>query len=830
MINYKFEEVDSVTVKKKNTKTKSKRAMPKVTTEPLKNVKENIEEVNIATQSNEDMKAYAIYVARCRAIPDCIDGLKPVIRRIIWCAGNDFKGQGFVKTASMMGRVIQKYNPHGDASVKLAIRNMINSFSTKYPTMVGSGSWGTKINPCPASERYTSCKLSQFAIDVFLQDIYDDRSSTDWVPTYENNYWEPVYLPAKIPTLLILGQMGIAVGMKTSIPSHNLGEVIDVTIKLMKDPNAPFCLIPDECMPCQIQDTDFQKINDTGIGSYVSQGIIDIGEYDRHPALFVKSLPDFTFFDSIKETINEMWREKKMPYIIDMVSQTRTDLKTGKFIMSEVIILQKGSDPYFVREFLYANTGIRQIRQVRLITIHNKKLEPMTYRSYLLEFINFRRRTIFRRMNGALQKYKTAIHEKEFFVKVMTNKDIDKIITMIRKQKTKDDSVLVEYLIDKLRITTSQAKFLLKTDLAKLSAGHLEEYKQQLKEYKAKEKELFDTITSQKKIDEYIINEMLEIKKKYNTPRLCKIISKEESLGIAPGTFKLVFTKKNFIRKIGENEAITGLGNDEVNFSIIAENTDDILIFTQLGKVFKVPVSKIFLYAKGTNGMDVRILNKYITSNIACAARYSTIKKLAEFKRVKKNYIFVVTRKGYVKKMDLDDMLNAIPSGIIFSKLDEGDYVQDIIFGPDTMDILFYSGPKVLRISSKEVPYLKRSTKGNRVSTANTLIDGMNFAMPMSTELVIVTKLGFINKIPLNIVERSNRGKAGVRVIRLNKANRKHPDDTILSIWPCRDEDVIAINEGRKTEHIPVADIPQGTTVSTGKQMVQNPIRVTLQK
>lgn len=790
-----------------------------------KTFKEDIDSSNLIEQTKEDMRAYAIYVARFRAIPDITDGLKPLIRKIIYCLGNDFRSRGFVKTASVTGRTIEKYSPHGDASLVNSMRNMIK-FS-KVNLADGGGAWSSRVNENPAAPRYTEIKISQFAIDVFMQDIYDDPRSTDWIDNYDKRFKEPLHFPAKIPTLLILGQMGIAVGLKVSIPSHPLGEVIDTTIALIKNPKAKFCLIPDECMPCEIHDTDFQKINDTGMGTYIAQGIIDIGEYNNHPALFVRSLPDFTFFSSIKESINNMWQQKKMPYIVDMIS--RSDERTGKFVMEEVIILQKGADPYFVREFLYANTSLRQTRQVKLIVIKNEKLEEnMSYREYLLNFINFRRLTVFRKKNAELQKYRTAIYEREFYVKVMSNKDIDKIIAMIRKHKTREDSVLIDYLIDKLKITTSQAKFLLKVNLSKLSAGHLQEYKDQLKEFQRREKEILDLLLDPKNIDKYIINEMLEIKRKYDTPRVCKIVSKSESLGIAPGTFRLVFTKKNFIRKIGENENITGLGNDAVNFILTVDNTDDILIFTSIGRVFKFPVHKIPLYTKGSNGIDIRILNKYISSNIVCAARVSTLETLAKSKKFK-NFLFVVSRKGYIKKIDLDDIIAAIPSGIIFSKLDQGDYVKNIIFGPSKMDILVYAGPKVLRIPAKEVPYLKRSTKGNRVSTATTEIDGMNFAIPNATDLVIVTKLGFVNRIPITLVPTTTRGKAGTKVIKLAKATKSHPEDSILSIWPCCEQNNIVVNEGRSIKTVPVSEIKIGTTISSGVPMFTSPIRVSLQ-
>lgn len=782
---------------------------------------ENIKDVNIAIQSAEDLRAYAIYVARCRAIPDVIDGLKPVIRKILWCAAHDFKGQGFYKTAKIMGQVIHKYNPHGDASVQLAIRNMINDFSTKIPTMDGSGSWGHKSNPYPAAPRYTECKISQFAIDVFIQDIYDDPRTTDWMNNYDNKCLEPCYLPAKIPALLVLGQLGIAVGMKSSIPSHSLAEVIDTTIGLMKNPNMPFCLIPDECMPCELHNTNFQKINDTGMGSYVAQGIIEVGEYDKHPALFVKSLPDFTFFDSIKESIIELVEKKKLPYVVDLISKSKVDPKTSKTYMNEVIILSKGSDPYFVKEFLYTNTAIRQTRQVKLITIKDNKLAMMNYREYLLNFIEFRRNTVFRKMNALLQKYKTAIHERETYIKAMTSGEIDNIIKMIRKQKTADDSELIEYFIEKLRITSLQARFLLNTDLKKLSKGNLDKYRKELKMYQEEEQRIMNIILNPKNIDQYIIDEMNTIKQKYASPRLCRVLSTSEAKGIPSGVFKLVFTKNGFVRKMTVDNPIGYMGNDEVSHVISVSNEEDILLFLDSGKVHRVSVYKIPLYAKGTNGVDLRVINKYLTSSIVSVAREDTLKSLCNGRKFK-NFIFVLSDMGFIKKMDIEDILTTPSSGLIYSKLDGSDKVNSILFGPDKLDLIVYNESKILRFSAKEAPYLKRSTKGNKVMGSDK-IKGMNLLLPTMDKLVIISKDGMVNLIPTLAIPVQNRSRSGNKCMKLKKG------DSILSIWPCNIKDVLTINDIKNIKRIPIESLQMSSTVSMGTKLLESPYRVSIE-
>lgn len=788
-------------------------------------VAERIQDVNLELQARDDSQAYAIYVARNRAIPDFIDGLKPVIRKILWCAAHDFGGQGFIKTANIVGQVMRKYNPHGDAGVNSAIRNMINDFSTKYPIMEGSGSWGTKVDPYAAQPRYNECKISQFAIDVFIKDIKEDKRATDWMANYDNKCYEPVYLPAKIPVLLILGQMGIGVGIKTTIPSHNLGDVIDVTIKLIHDPNAPFVLIPDECMPCEIMDTDWAKINNDGYGTYIAQGIIDIGEYEGKPCLIVRSLPDFTFYDKIDERIKALAKEGKMPFIVDVISRSGVGKTNGKedpkkYRFEEIIVLKKGTDPNFVKEFLYANTNIRQTRQVNLIVIKNNNLASMGYREYLLEFINFRRMSVFRKLNARLQVLKTRIHETELYIKLLTSGHIDKVIQMIRKSKSADRSEIADFLAQKLRVTPVQARYLSHVTLPELSEGYLQQCIARMKQYNDEIKSIMRILLDPKQIDEVIIQEMLEIKAKYNDAKKCKIVSKSQIKGIAPGVFKLVIMKNNTIKKLNEADSVPPSQMGKVNLMLLADNAEDIVVFSSLGKAFKIPVHKIPLSDPSSDGTDVRILNKYCTTNVIGVARESTLKALCSSKA--KNFIFTVTKQGFIKRIDIEDVINAPTSGIIYARVDPGDQMQAVLFGPAKMDLLLYTANKAIRIHPKEVPYLRRSTKGNRVSTAATTINGMNFILPQSTDLVVITKNGYVNRVPVAHVEMTTRGRAGSSIIKLTKG------DEIHTVWTCTADSKLVIREGRSQKEVPVASLEMASTVSTGKQLFQDVTKVFL--
>lgn len=303
---------------------------------------------------------------------------------------------------------------------------------------------------------------------------------------------------------------------------------------------------------------------------------------------------------------------------------------------------------------------------------------------------------------------------------------------------------------------------------------------------------------------------------------MCRVVSSNEAKGVAQGVFKLIFTKRGFIRKIGENDAIGSFANDEFLFSIMVNNTEDVIVFSDNGKVFRLSVAKIPLYARGSNGIDVRVLNKYITSTIISAAREETLKHLATNKKFK-NFIFVVSKNGYIKKMDLDDIVSAPASGFIYSKLDPQDTVQDIIFGPDKMDILVQCHNKVLRMPAREVPYLKRSTKGNRASTASNQVDSLNFLIPSATHLVVITKNGKVNKISLDCLPTLSRGRAGQSVIKLLG------DDDVLCVLPCTENQILVVNDGRALKRVPVVDIKSGGTIQPGVTLFGNPIKAVIE-
>lgn len=770
---------------------------------------EKIIERNLLDQFIDDSTRYAIYVTRLRALPDYKDGLKPVQRDILYCMYNDSKAIGHtIKSSSVVGRTMELYHPHGDSAIYGTMKPMANWFEIKIPYIDVMGNFGNFQGDPAAASRYTEIKLSKFALDAMIGDLKDSKQASDWIDTYDNRTVKPEFLPAKVPSLLINGTFGIAVGMKVEIPRHNLVEVIDATLKLIRNPNASIELIPDHCMPCYIiQDkkNQFKEISNKGFGSYKVRGIIDIGEFKGNPALFIRSIPDLTFLDSITEKIESLVEANKLIQI-----QTCYDKSTEDGI-NYVIVLKKGSDANYVREVIYKNTPMEQNCRVNFEVLDGITPLRMSYKSYLESFIEFRKNTKFRLYFNKLQSIQTKIHERDAFIKLLESGEIDNIISMIKGQKNIDDNYLVEYIIKKVGVTDLQAKYILSADLRKLSIGYLNKYKQDAIELESEKNIYMNKITDDNVIISDIVEELEDIKAKYGRPRCCRVISATSVSDIPKGEFKIVITENNFIKKLGLNDSLGNLRGDSVKQILKVDNTENILIFDEQGKVFRLPVHKLPLTDKASTGVDIRMVVKGLTSNINTVIYEPIIKDITD--KVHKHFMVMITEKGLIKKLDLQDFLNVPPSGILYIKLDSGDRVVGVIIAGDNSELLISSGRKVLRMSMREVPHLKRNTKGNRSMNTADPIDGLSIIGSDATDIVVVTDSGKINRFDSLALPCMPRGRAGSSVIKLGK-------DSIKAVYGCKSNDIIHITTMNNIYDINVSDIKNGSSISSGEKMI----------
>ena len=688
-------------------------------------------------QFKEDYTRYALYTTYKRVLSDFRDGLKPAQRRIIYTM---FKNSGAVnhtvKAQAVLGDAMKYYHPHGPDGLYAGVKPMVNWWESKVPLIDKQGSFGNLSGDGAAAPRYTEIKLSKFAQECIIGDLFTTDKSVDWLENYSNTCLEPEFLPVKVPLLLIEGSLGIGVGLRADIPAHNLSEVIDATLFLMHNPEGQVVLVPDHCMNCEIYDTDWSKISKTGFGHYKIRGIIDIEDYKGKKALVIKSLPDLTFLDTVKEKIEELVEKKKLIQIDNIYDECT------QFNMRLVVVLKNGADPNFVRDVIYKNTKVEQTLRINFETLYGFNPLRMSYKSYLLSFIDFRKQTKFRVYTNKLQDVQTKIHEREAYIKVLESGEIDNIIAMIKKQKSTDDSILIDYLIKKLKITDLQAKYIINADLRKLSIGYLNKYKAEAVELDKLRKNYMGIILDEKKIEAEIEAELLDIKARYGKPRTCKIIKGVDDQDIPKGMMQVAVTEKNFIKKVPEGTAIGSFRNDSIRTLIKIDNTDSILIFDEQGRVFKLPVHKIPFTDRTSNGTDIRFLMKGLTSNINCIIPESIVKELAKKgSHNNKHYLITITRSGLYKRMDLDDFITVPPSGIIYAKLEQGDFIKDIIIAHSNFNLIVYSDRKVVSVNVNDIPYLKRNTKGSKAIYNADTVDGLCVIDQSKSDIITITDI-----------------------------------------------------------------------------------------
>lgn len=774
--------------------------------------------VNAVEQYVKDYQEYAMYVQYHRMVPELRDGLKPVQRRIVYAAHEISKASRLRKSANVVGDTMGHFHPHGDSAIQGALYTLINWFNTKMPLFDGRGQFGNTNGDVGAAGRYTETKISNFTYDVLLEDLIKCKEIVDWQQSDvlpEIN--EPMYLPAKLPLLLVNGASNMAVGDKIDIPTHNLSEVIDATIYLIQNPNGSVVLIPDHCQNCTIIDTDWKEISDKGKGKYKVRGRIEVGTYNGdnkkykgYPTLHLRSCPSITYLGTIIKGIESMVESNKIIGIVN------TEENSTVNDMDYVLILRPGTDPHFIRDAIYKNTRMEQTCSVNFKVIdcldQNSPTKRLNYSDYIKAWIEFRKMTKLRYYHNRLQKCATNSHMYEMYIWAIESGKADEAISIIKKQKTINDAELIEKLIKKLNVTDIQAKFFINCEIKKLSIAYLNEYKSKKAEIDAVANECRDAILIDGKIEEIIIKELLEIKAKYGTPRTCKIMKKEEATGIPAGEFKVVITENNFIKKIGINDTIPN-SKDAIKFVIVGDNSKSLLLFDNVGKVYNIPIHKIPFADRNSSGTDIRLINKYINAPLTCVIYEPVIEKF------KNGYLVTLTKNGYIKRMEVTDFLSVPNSGLVYVKNDPNDNVVNVmLFSGNSSDIVVYSKNKALKMSIGEIPLIKRNTRGNiSMGGTTTEVEGFSVVLKQPTaDIIIVTTKGYFNRISSEAI-KSGRSKAGGGVIKLAKG------DSIASVISVTPQSVIRcmLNGGSDFVDVKPENIPLSSTVSTGVRLVK---------
>lgn len=771
---------------------------------------------NVLDQYHSDYQIYALYCEMNRCVPKDKDGLVPVQRRLVHCAYEYCHASSFLKCANIIGQTMSNEHPHGDEGIKSALYTLISWYQTKYPLFIGKGNFGNTYTNTGAATRYTETKLSPFTYYCVLDELIKHKEVVDWTWTYDKKSKEPLYLPVKVPLLLLNGSMHMSVGDKVDIPSHNICEVIDQVIALIQNPNHEVVLVPDHCQRCEIIDTDWAEICRRGFGTYKVRGIIEIKDYfgktkkyKGRKVLAIRSCPNLTYLGTVMASIEKLVKDNKIIGIEDVEDESEID------DMNYILILRPGVDPNFVREAIYQNTRLQSTFRVNMKVFiddgENVYTKRTSYTEYLKNFILYRMITKLRLYEISLQDIKTRLHVVENYIwAVESGKIDDEVLAMIRKQKNVDDDAMMEALIKKCKITDLQAKFIMNMDVKKLSQGYYKQFCAERDDLVRKEQECIDAITIDGRMEQIIIQELLDIKQKFGDPRKCRIISESEASGIPQGTFKITISEQGFVKKFSVEDNITGTKTgDSVKYVTVGDNTKNLLVFDINGKVYNLPISKIPFSDKNAPGTDIRVINKHINAPL------SSIIYEPVLESYKKGYIVTVTKNGYIKRMTVEDFLSVPPSGLVYSKVDQGDYIVDILlFKNEKADIVVYNQAKALRMNISDIPILKRNSRGNiSMGGSNHEVSGISVVKHNCTEVLGITAKGYINKISPDAVP-IGRTKAGKNVIKLTKG------DYLVSVLGTNESSNIRclLSNGQLLD-IPANTIPMCSSISSGTRI-----------
>ena len=789
---------------------------------------------------------YSMSVIVDRALPDVRDGMKPVHRRIVYVM--DKMGIGptakTVKSAQIVGEVMGKYHPHGDSSIYDAMVRMAQDWVERYPLVQGQGNFGSMDGDPPAAMRYTEAKMTRVS-ESLLADI--DKETVDFRDTYDSTRQEPIVLPAKLPNLLLNGQVGIAVGMATNIPTHNLGEVVDATVTLIDNPEATL----DDLMKC-IKGPDFptgavvyggapmRQAYATGRGSVTIRAVANIEETKRgRHQIIVSEMPYGVNKATLIEKIADLVHEKK----ITAISALRDESARGN--VRVVIELKKDSYPKKVLNQLYKLTALQTNFHYNMLALvpsadDSTRLQPrvLGLHDILNEFIKHRRQVVRRRTEYELRKAKERAHILEGYKIALDN--IDEVIRIIRASKTQDEAE--KALIEKFSLSVIQAKAILAMQLRRLTGLEREAIENELAELMKKIAYFEKVLADENEILRIIKEELLEIKDKYGDDRCSKIINTEvgkfsdEELIPEEDTVVLL-TTENYIKRTLASDyrrqnrggkgkrGMTTKEEDVIDQLVPAGTHDWLLFFTNRGRVFRLKAYEVpaaSLAAKGVAAVNLLQLQP--------EEKITSIINLAKDVNVDEGYLFMATTKGTVKKTAIADYSNIRTNGLIAINLDEGDELRWIKQTTGKNDVIIStSAGQAVRFSEEECRPMGRAARGVRgvrLRTDDSVV-GMDIVTSADQKLLVMSANGFGKVTKVANFPSHRRGGVGVKAAVVTAktgpivAVQTLEKDAIEAIMISQNGQTIRVSLddipalGRTTQGVRVMRINDGDTVSS---------------
>ena len=787
---------------------------------------------------------YAMSVIVSRALPDVRDGLKPVHRRVLYAMheGGLQPGRPTRKSARVVGDVMGNYHPHGDAAIYDALVRLAQPFSLRYPLVDGQGYFGSVDGDPPGAMRYTECRLSRMATEL-LQDI--DADTVDFEPNYDESRRQPTVLPARFPNLLVNGSSGIAVGMATNIPPHNLGEVIDAIVALVDDPT-----LDVERLSRYIKGPDFPTggsivgrsgIRDayrSGRGRIIIRGRAHIEQLrGGKSAIIITELPygvRKAGEGGVIEKIADLVKAGVLTEIpmSDEALQDHSD-KDGMRIYVE---LKREASPYVVLNKLFKHTPLQTTFGYNAVALVDGVPRTLSLLELVRHYLEFQREVVTRRSKDELKKAEARAHVLEGFLIALDN--IDAVVALIRAAADTDEARAG--LIERFSFTEIQAQAILDMRLARLTGLERKKIQDDYADLKERIAELRAILSDQARIDALIKEELLEIKERYGRgdDRRTEIVAAEDEFEledlIAEEDMVIAITRSGYIKRLPittyREQRRGGIGvmgmelkdDDYIEHLFVASTHDYLLFFTTVGKVYRLKVHELPLGSRQSKGRAIVNLLPFTQHE-----QIRTVISTRDFTEAE--YLVLATRKGVVKKTRFEEYNTPLKAdGIIAIKLRDGDELVDVLHSSGDNDILLVSRRgQAIRFHESEARPMGRATEGVRGMTLRDEDEVIAATIARDdADLLVVTENGFGKRTAVRDYPRKGRGGLGVKTVQLTEARGQLAGamevvdgDAVILISTGGTVIRMAVTEvkrlGRSTQGVIVVRLREGEKVST---------------
>ncbi len=739
--------------------------------------RDRLEENNIVSEIESSFIEYSMSVIISRALPDLRDGLKPVHRRIIY----DMLENGLTpdkkhrKSATIVGDVMGKYHPHGDSSIYEAMVRMAQDFNYRYLLVDGHGNFGNIEYPRAAAYRYTESKLAKISMEL-LRDI--NKNTVNFVPNYDDSTEEPEVLPSRFPNILVNGTMGIAVGMATNIPPHNLGEVIDGCIAYIDNPE-----ITTEELMQHIKGPDFptggiilgnsgiKKAYETGRGSITIRSKATIEEKNGRHYIVIEEVPYGVNTLDLKQKVADLVHNK----VLEGITDYHTDLKDGIKI---TITLKKDANPQVVLNNLYKHTAFQTTFGIIFLMLDKQTPRTLGLKDIISKYVDYQQEIIIRRTQFELDKAEKRVHILEGYQIVFDN--IDEVIKIIKESKADGEAKLK--LMERFGLTEAQTDNILEMKLRRLTGLEREKIEEELNALRIEIERLRGILADNNKVLGIIKDEMTEIKNKYGDERRTKIdmtavdYIEDESL-IPEENILVVLTNKGYIKRTtsdtfkSQNRGGVGIKgmttNDEdfVEHMINLSTHDYILFFTDKGKVYRLKGYEIPEFSRQSKGIPI--------VNLLQVEKDERVNAVIQISREEEcKYLLFATEGGVVKKTLISEFANIRNSGKICISLRENDKLIDVkkTTGNDLVLLGSDSG-RMVKFNEDEIRVMGRTASGVRGISLDGSKCICSEIVKEDDTILLVTEKGYGKQTKVSEYRQTRRGSKGVKAMNITEKN-----------------------------------------------------------